>query len=390
VEKILMLKYDFLIINRSFWPIYPVIGESLLRLAEQIAANKKVAVVMQDHVGIKKKLKENNRGEKVNFFPSWAISNSSSSIVIRILDSIFFMFWVIFILIIYRPKNIYVSTDPPVFVPFIVALYSNIFKAKFIYHIQDIHPEATNTIFKINSYIFFLLRKIDNFTLRNANLLITLNEEMKSQILSRSRTKKKINIIENPSIPFKGITSFKEKTIGFSFTGNLGRLQRVPLLLEAIKKYYLKGGKLKFYFAGSGIYAEKISKASMINPLIKYKGLLTSEEAAILSSKYEWALLPIENEITKYAFPSKTSSYIFSGAKILAICDKDTSVANWVTNNKLGYVINPKLSELVDFFFKIEKRQLDFLDLDMERTEFKKRLNIDKFIDSLKSTIFSI
>jgi len=42
VEKILMERYDFLIINRSFWPIYPVIGEGLLRLAEKLASTKKL------------------------------------------------------------------------------------------------------------------------------------------------------------------------------------------------------------------------------------------------------------------------------------------------------------------------------------------------------------
>ena len=49
-----MARYDFLIINRSFWPIYPVIGEGLLRLAEELAFTKKVGVILQDHVGIKK------------------------------------------------------------------------------------------------------------------------------------------------------------------------------------------------------------------------------------------------------------------------------------------------------------------------------------------------
>ena len=385
-----MLKYDFLIINRSFWPIYPVIGESLLRLAEKISIDKKVGIVMQDHVDIKKKLKESCRGKNVSFFPSWAISKSSSSLTVRILDSFFFMLWVVFILIIHRPKTVYVSTDPPVVVPFIVALYSNIFSAKFIYHIQDIHPEATNTIYKINDYIFFLLKKIDNFTLRNATLLITLNEEMKSQILNRLEMIKKIITIENPSIPFEKKNMFEEKKKGFSFTGNLGRLQRIPLLLETIKKYHLRGGTLKFYFAGDGIYANTIFEQSKINPLIEYKGLITSEEAAYLSSKYEWALLPIENEITKFAFPSKTSSYIFSGAKILAICDKDTSVGRWVINNRLGHVVNPQITEIIDIFFKIEKDELNFVNLNMDRLELKKRLNIDNFIESLKSKILSI
>ena len=178
-------RYDLVIINRSFWPVYPVIGEALLRLAENLSHSKKVAVVMQDHDNIKDHLKKNNRGLGIKFFLSKAYSNSSSSLIIRILDAIFFTFWVKFCILITRPKNIYISTDPPVIVPFIVAVLSKIMNIKYTYHLQDIHPEATNTIKKLNFYLFKFLKKIDNFSIRNANLLITLNEEMKEVIINR-------------------------------------------------------------------------------------------------------------------------------------------------------------------------------------------------------------
>ncbi len=385
-----MARYDLLIINRSFWPIYPVIGESLLRLAEKLAPKKKVAIVMQDHVGIKKELQKNNRGIGIKFFPSWAISTSSSNILIRVLDAIFFMFWVTICLIITRPKDIYVSTDPPVIVPFVVAVYSKIFKSKFIYHIQDIHPEATNIVIKLNSTIYKLLKKIDIFTIKQADLLITLTNQMKNVIIKRTNTKKNIFIIENPSIPFEQDLSSIKKNIGFSFTGNLGRLQRIPLLLNAIKIYSNNGGKLNFYFAGSGIYAESILKNSKIISLINYKGVLSPEDSALLSSKYEWALLPIEDDVLNYAFPSKTSSYVFSGAKILAICGESTNVANWIKNNKLGFVVPPKISQLVDFFFKIEKQKIDLDKLNLDRKELKKRLHINLFIKNLNSVIYSV
>ena len=66
-----------------------------------------------------------------------------------------------------------------------------------------------------------------------ASLLITLNEEMKEEILNRTNIQKEIAIIENPSIPFN-INISLEKKKGFSFTGNIGRLQRIPLLINAI------------------------------------------------------------------------------------------------------------------------------------------------------------
>ena len=83
----MLRRYDLVIINRSFWPIYPVIGEGLLRLAENLAPFKKVAVIMQDHENIKKNLKKFNRGHGVKFFPGWALTNSSSGLVKRILPS---------------------------------------------------------------------------------------------------------------------------------------------------------------------------------------------------------------------------------------------------------------------------------------------------------------
>jgi hypothetical protein len=389
LEKVVVNRYDLLIVNRSFWPVYPVIGEGLLRVAESFASSKKVAVILQDHANINKHLKEFKRGAGVNFFSILAFSNSSSSLVIRVLDSIFFTFCVFFCLIKTRPKNIYVSTDPPILVPFIIAIFSKIMNFKYIYHLQDIHPEASNVVLKINRSLFSLLKKMDNFTMTQASMLITLNEEMKIEILNRINIQKEIAIIENPSIPFN-IDISLEKKKGFSFTGNIGRLQRIPLLINAITEYRQRGGSLEFAFAGGGVFSDKIFKLSKNISLIKYHGLVTSEEAGSIASKYEWALVPIEDEITRYAFPSKISSYIYSGAKILAICSDETSVAKWVKTNQVGIVVKPTVGAVVDIFFKIEKSKIntDFIDLD--RKELKKNLHMDRFVKNIKSKIFTL
>jgi hypothetical protein len=387
LEKVIVDRYDLLIVNRSFWPVYPVIGEGLLRVAESFASSKKVAVILQNHADINKHLKEFKRGAGVNFFPIRAFSNSSSGLVIRVLDSIFFMFWVLFFIIKIRPKNIYVSTDPPILIPFIIAIFSRIINFKYIYHLQDIHPEASNVVVKINKSLFNLLKKMDNFAMRQASLLITLNEEMKIQILNRTNIQKEITIIENPSILFNNDISLEKKK-GFSFTGNIGRLQRIPLLINAITKYRQRGGSLEFAFTGGGIFSNQIFDLSKNISLMKYHGLVTSEQAGSISSAYEWALVPIEDEVTRYAFPSKISSYVYSGAKILAICSDDTSVAKWVKTNQVGIIVKPTVDAVVDIFFKIEKNKIntDFIDLD--RKELKKNLHMDRFVKNIKSKIF--
>lgn len=381
-------KEKLLIINRSFWPIYPVIGEALLRFAERQAEDCEVGVVLQDHAGIRQKLVEHNRGQGVKFFPCKAWSISGSGIFRRIIDAVFFMCWVLIVLLWQRPTKVYVSTDPPVIVPFIVMLYSKLFGAKYIYHLQDIHPEAANVVIPVNPLVYRFFRWLDSVTMRQATLLITITEEMAEEIKKRSSTQASVQILANPSVAFEGIT-VTDKQAGFTFCGNAGRLQRIPLLIDAISSYCELGGKLPFVFAGGGIYAKELEKLSARYSNVLYKGQVSPTEAAQLNARYLWALLPIEDEVTRYAFPSKSSSYVYSGAFIAAICGEQTSVAQWVSEHKLGVVIQPKIGDLVHFFCQVEHGEVSCSNFDMERLALKNSLSFETFVSKLTNVVVS-
>lgn len=375
-------KEKIIIINRSFWPVYPVIGEALLRFAERKASTMDVSVILQDHAGINQQLAKHNRGQGVKFFPCKAWSISGSGLIRRILDAIFFMVWVFLVLLWKRPTKIYVSTDPPVLVPFIVMLYSKLFSAKYVYHLQDIHPEAANVVIPVNPLIYRFFRWLDSVTMRQANLLITINEEMADEIKSRSSTQAPVQILANPSVAFEKIT-FTDKQAGFTFCGNAGRLQRIPLLIDAISAYCEQGGRLPFVFAGGGVYSGALEELASKYSNVTYKGLITPSAAAQLNAHYQWALLPIEDEVTRYAFPSKSSSYVYSGAFIATVCGSRTSVAQWVTQHKLGEVIAPNKADLIEFFFAVEKDQLDTSSFDLERSQLKESLSFEVFLEQL-------
>ena len=379
-----------LIINRSFWPIYPVIGEALLRFAEQHAAQHEVGVILQDHASIRHQLSLHKRGQGVNFYPCKAWTVSGSSIFKRALDAVFFMGWVFLVLLWKRPSKIYVSTDPPVLVPFIVMLYSRMFGASYIYHLQDIHPEITNVVVKINHLLFNFLRWMDILSMKSAKRLIAITEDMAHEIRERSGVGGDIAILSNPSVAFEDINIPDKKRRGFVFCGNAGRLQRIPLLISAIEEYVRRGGGLSFVFAGGGIYKENLKNlAEKFSTNVIYHGLISPIQAAQLNCDYEWALLPIEDEVTRYAFPSKSSSYVFSGAKILAICSQKTSVAQWVLRNNLGVVLEPSVKNLCDFFFRIEKGEISEEQFNHDRSDLKKQLGFDVFVKRLGALTFN-
>ena len=379
-------KEKLLIINRSFWPIYPVIGEALLRLAEQKGSELSVGVVLQDHADIRKHLREQGRGAGVAFYPCRSWTTSGSSILRRILDAIFFMFWVAATLVRQRPTRVYVSTDPPVLVPFVVMLYCKIFKARFTYHLQDIHPEAARVVTPVHPWLFKVLRAMDGLTMRRADAIITLSAEMQAEIQARSATTAPIRLISNPSVDF-ATEQTPEKIVGFSFCGNAGRLQRIPLLIQAIERYAQQGGKLPFVFAGGGVHAQTLADLAQRCPLVQYQGLVPAQQAAQISATYTWALLPIEDEVTRFAFPSKTSSYVHSGACIVAICGEQTSVAQWVKQHDLGLCIAPEVDALVAFFFAVEHGDVSCATFQQDRKALAENLSLEAFLVQVEAAL---
>lgn len=382
-------RLDLAIINRSFWPVYPVIGEALMRFAEQQSLSKNVGVILQDHAGIKEHLTREKRGLGVNFYPCHALSVSGSSILRRVADAVYFMLWVFSILLLKRPKKVYVSTDPPVLVPFIVMIYCKLFRARFVYHLQDIHPEAANVVMPVQPMLFRLLKSMDSLTMRNADSLITITDQMAEQIKGRSSTIVPIKTLVNPSVSFEHVTAPDVKKVGFTFCGNAGRLQRIPLIIQAIDQYCQAGGRLPFVFAGAGVYADALKNLADKYVNVTYKGLVSASEAAQLSADYEWALLPIEDDVTKFAFPSKSSSYILAGAKIVAVCGCNTSVAEWVTTNAVGVVVEPCVDSLCQFFFAIERGEFSNMQLEIDRDILKARLGFDVFLSDLTELVLS-
>lgn len=374
------------IISRSFWPENPAIGEALLLLAESLSKDAKPIVMTQVNKGFTKKLKNAGRGQDVKFLTLPALTDSSSPMVLRISELLLFTGFTFTSLVYSRPDKVYVATNPPVFTPLAVRWYCQLFDKKYVYHLQDIHPEITSIVTGKNNFFTRLLERIDTKTIIKASTVITLTEQMQSYITKRTGKQLNIKLLPNPAVQDsnQAHNTNLERINGFVYCGNAGRLQRIPLLLESIKRYIQEGGKLPFVFAGGGVYSDAIQKLAAQYQNVSYLGVLPAHEASNLLHQYSFGLMPIEDEVTKYAFPSKSSSYIFSGCQVIAVCGKDTSVAEWVLTNNLGYVAEPSIESLVDLFHKLEKSSPSELNI---TAELLKELTPQSHADSLKIII---
>jgi hypothetical protein len=377
-------KTDIAIVNRSFWPKSQVIGEGLLQFAELAAKQHSVCVITQEEGDLGELLASKGRGQGVQVRACKAYTTSASGLIKRMAEAVFFMLWTFISLVRAKPANVYVSTNPPVVVPFIVAVYCRLFNANYVYHLQDIHPEAVNIVVPLNGLVLRMLKGIDNYTLRHAKVIITLSEDMKAYIQQRSDTRSPIYLLDNPSFEVTPVP-MAQRTKDIVFCGNAGRLQRIPLLMTAIREYLQKGGNLWFTFAGGGVYAQDVKALADAHEQVDYLGFIPATEAAELVNNHRWALLPIDDEVTKYAFPSKSSGYALSGSGVIAVCGAQTSVARWVQKLKVGVVCDADHDALVNCFFLLEQREGEsFTVVD----EIRERLQISYFAQRLQDIVF--
>lgn len=382
-------KNKIAIINRSFWPKSPAIGEALLTLSESLTDEYNVIVLTQTDKDFSEKLAFSNRGHKVKFITLPALTSSSSSLLSRLAELALFSGFTFTGLCIQQPDKVYISTNPPVFAPLAVRWYCQLFNKKYIYHLQDIHPEITSIVTGKKNLATKLIKIVDTKNIAKASSIITLTEQMKDYLIERAKEDLPIHLLNNPSVQNSSLSNNVQlkRQKGFVFCGNAGRLQRIPLLLQAIERYVNEGGNLPFVFAGGGVYSKSIEQLAKKLDSVTYMGVLPADQASSLMHQYSYGLMPIEDEVTQYAFPSKSSSYLFSGCHIIAICGQQTSVADWVLKNEVGYVADPNVESLVSLFHTLEKQPISNLSIDPDLLE---SLTPEHHAQCLKDLIINI
>lgn len=386
MEKLLSMinkKCDIAIINRSFLPKNETIGGGLYEMARKLAKeNKQVCILTQSNIDLNKYLNQQKIDSNIKVISKRPLSTRYFHLLARLIELLTFSLWITYKLCIIRPHRIYVSTDPPIIVPAIVAVFSTLFRRKYIYHLQDIHPEISRTIIGMPKWICRILNVVEKFTLRRASKIVTITASMAEAIYNKTNQfEQEIILLMNPTKKYN--YKVVDRQPGFVFCGTMGRCQQIPLLLESIKSYVSQGGNLPFIFAGSGKFYKEVEKLSKMYSNITCHPWLPLRDAMKLIASYQYSIVSIDDKVTQFAFPSKTSSYITLKSNIIGICSKETSVAKWIEETGCGIQVNPNKNALVELFFAIEHNQVIYNDYQIDLSSF----TIDSFSDKLASII---
>lgn len=353
-----MKKLRVLAIHRYFWPDTPPYASILRKICSRWVEDGHDVEVLSTQPSYKADAENTKQAkdETVDGFKVHRMSllPESGGGLFRALNAVLFVFRVFsYILSRRRYDVVMISTAPPVIGGLFACVAAKLIRAKFVYHCMDVHPEIGRISGEFrHPAIYTMLRWFDAWTCRNSNRVVVLSGDMGKAINSRPNSDGvAVSVINNFSLPdFDDVarndlpsllkTKGKFRVI---FAGNLGRFQGLEVFVDAMKSL-ANNQNIEFVFLGAGKAKESLqSRAAGLSnvmfiphqPLSIAKHIISDADLCVVS------LVP---GVVRYAYPSKTMTYLQLGRPLLISVEMESALAKMVNEEAVGIVVEPGCS----------------------------------------------
>lgn len=251
-----------------------------------------------------------------------------------------------------RPDVVTASTFPPVVAGLTAAIGARITGARFVYHLQDIHPEVSEISGGVlgRAPIRQILRWLDTWTLRRAAAIVTLSEDMAETLRQRDAAiADRIWIINNLSLDAEGAEAAPEPSDRFRviFAGNLGRYQDLGLVAAGIGQLFDDHPRLELMFLGSGAMERELKETWGDHPQVRFHPFVPFAEARQFLQGSDLGIVSIIPGLTRVAYPSKLITYQSLGLPVLALVDAGSHLAAGIRNAGSGIVVETRTAAAV-------------------------------------------
>jgi glycosyltransferase involved in cell wall biosynthesis len=276
-------------------------------------------------------------------------------IVYRLLNMIYFPLRIFFfILFEKRFDRVMVSTVPQVIGGLFTALGACFRHSDFFYHCMDIHPEVGRVSGEFsNPLVFRLLQWLDGITCRMALKVIVLSGDMRKSLLERNDGGENIEVINNFSMPVdEGRCSDiaellkKEGRFRILFAGNIGRFQGLEPFVDAMK-LLSRRSEIELVFLGEGSALASLKRRSRGMNNIFFFPHQSSSTARQVMADADLGIVSLEKKVYKYAFPSKTMTYLSAGCPLLVSVESGSQLVNFVRSTGVGICVESKDPALI-------------------------------------------
>ena len=246
-----------------------------------------------------------------------------------------------------KPQVVMASTFPPVVAAWTASLAARIVRAQFVYHMQDVHPEVSvYSSGRLGRWPFRqLLCAMDNASLKRADAIVVLSQDMANTLAARGLGELPIHVINNFPLDTHDQQSAApaelRKPVGRRraiFAGNLGRFQNLPLLAEGIARCFEAHPDLELMFLGDGAAEPELRRRWGDHPQVRFAPFLPYAAARELVAEADIGLVSLNRDIYRVSYPSKLATYLGLGVPVLVLVEPDSDLAHSVETQGLGAV----------------------------------------------------
>ncbi len=344
-----------LMIHRYFWPDTPPYASMLRVYGTAWVSDGHHVDVFTSQPSYKRKLRNKKRAtaetiDGINVHRCTLLDESRGGMALRLTNMVLFLLQLSWF-IVKRPRYsvVVMSTVPQVVGAWVASVFSSMKKSRFIYHMQDIHPEGAQITGVLrNSVVGKVLRYMDAQTCHRAHRIVVLSDDMKATLLAREKSlEDKIRVIKNPVV--QGFSDRAEipddmlKADGVFrvvFAGNIGRWQALDRVVDVGKLLKDTSG-IEIVLLGEGASKDALVQRAQTggNNNIRFFGHQPVNVADKIVKDADLALITLAPGMYKVAFPSKIMTYCLAGVPVLAMIESHSELAKIIAEKEIGYSV---------------------------------------------------
>lgn len=277
------------------------------------------------------------------------LPSESGGMIWRLWNAFYLGFFTILRVVCGSYDVIIVSTVPPVLGAFCSAISARITKSKLIYYCMDLHPEVGRVSGDFrNPFLYQMLELIDDWSCRQATVVLVHSDDMLNTLRSRRRGREyKIGILnsftpptdESVDIPSAFQIESGGNCLNLIYAGNVGRFQGLETLIEAMGMLG-QHKDIELVVIGEGVIKKKlVQKAKVLRANVRFFDHQPASSVKRLIQQADFGIVILAPDVYKYAYPSKTMTYLEQGTPIIALVESESELAKMVLTDGCGFTI---------------------------------------------------
>ena len=281
-----------------------------------------------------------------------------------------------FLAVLFGPKvDLVYSNTVPLTGPLALCLAARLRRARYVYGIFDIYPEAALEAKAIRDGLLFRMAlKMDTWVCRHAARIRVIGQRQKETLVQRGISEGKIGIVplwlEASRVQPQGrAANWREENhidadaLVILYAGTIGLISGGGLVLDVASRVKSQS-RILFLFVGEGALKRELQARATEQGLenVRFLPFQPEDRLSEVFHSADIGLVTLLPGAGKNSVPSKVLGYLAAGLPVLASVDADCDIARYIRAGHCGRVCASQdavgfqvaVEELLDFETRVE------------------------------------